>query len=140
MAIPVEVRSFGPGPAEVGRQRIYVKFASDADLGRGVAASRLIGGTVFLGVAKEPRSGIRFVVFETENDASKLMADIMGQGVKISSVVVKGMTEAGPVVRGLVPVVVECRECGARMLYRDSFSSTGVQLCDACLAKVIEGP
>lgn len=126
---------------EVGSQKIYVSFDGDADLKRGVDASRRLGGMKFLGVATEPQAKITFAVFEAENDASRLMADILSQGVRIRSVVVKTTTEGGATaVHGLVPVAVRCDGCGRFILYEDSFSRTGVQLCDACMAKAIEVP
>lgn len=136
--IPRHVTYTGPHEHVPGeRVKIYVSFENEAEMKRGVDASRSLGGIVFLGVATCPRAPRKmFAVFESENDASQLMADILTQGVRIISVVVKG----DGYVRGLTPVVVQCGTCGANLLYETHFSSSGAQLCDQCLRKMIEGP
>lgn len=118
------------------RVKIYVSFDDDDNLSRGVEAARKLGGIQFLGVSTEPDTQKKFAVFESENDASRMMADVMQAGVKIKSAVVKGEN----FMRGLVPMIVHCSDCGKPMMYDTNFSQTGVHLCDPCLAKMIEGP
>ena len=110
------------------REKVFLKFCEVRDMRKCVEKVRGFGGVMFLGVSQG------FAVFETENDPMMFMSDLMDEGVKISVGVVRTLH----ITRGIVPVVTSCDECGERFSYLTGFSRSGTQLCDKCLASLIE--